>query len=464
MTDAADTPVQQPVLHVILPHRETLRILLGAEGAAWGLPSITPSKTEDVFDLFHSGMNAARVLGCATETLYSPYFAWENDQHGFRFVFVVANLDATFQAPDGARWVAPDELRTLTLADDYLRPVIEQYFEERVTGIYPVERPPWAFPGWTQRANAWITAQVEAQGWTLTSEIERVRQWCITCVLKAPTSAGDLYFKAVPPTFAREVGVTRFLAEQCPDHIPAVVAANETERWLLLRDFGKTYLGESKNVADWEQALHDFAALQVTMREQVDVLLQRGTLDYRLEVLPEKLDVLLADETMLKPDHHITAAEIERMRHFMPRIRALLEELAGYHLPATLVHGDFHVWNTAVQDGRIVFFDWTDAAVGHPFYDVGMYFEALRQSEVFADQPETVARLGEVYLQGLTALAPIETLRKALPLGEMAGMVHQAVNYRHLLRSIEPAERWSLQSVGFQVKQLLTWLETEEKS
>lgn len=446
-------------LHAILPHANALRILLLAEGAAWTLPRLTAAASDDVFDLFKSGMDAAQVLACATETLYSPYCEWANDEHGFRFVFVTDNLDPAFQAPEGARWIDRDELAALTLADEPLRPVIERYFEERTTEIYLVERPPWAFPGWSKRAKMWVEAQVEAQGWTLTGEIEQVRKWCITCVLKAPTSGGDLYFKAVPPTFAREVAVTRLLAELHPENVPSLVAGDETERWLLLRDFGKAYLGESKNAADWERAVRDFAALQMSMSGQVEALFERGALDYRMETLPEKFDVLLADDAMLKPDRHITAEEIERAHCLLPRIKALIAELDSYALPATIVHGDFHVWNTVVQDGRIVFFDWTDAAVGHPFFDMALFFEALHQAEAFAEQPEAVARLREVYLQAWSAFAPMDVLRKALPLGEMVGMVHQAVNYRHLLLSIEPAERWTLQSVGQLVKQVLTRVE-----
>lgn len=453
-------------MHVILPHTEALRILLLPQGEGWILPRfiVITSEIEDVYDLFHSGMKAKRVLECSTETLYTPYFEWENDTHGFRFTFVVHNLDAAYEAPEGARWADSDDIGALTLADEYLRPTLTRYFEERTTELYPLERPPWAFPGWTQRANAWIEAQVGAQGWTLTGDIELVRKWCITCVLKVPTNVGDLYFKAVPPTFAREVAVTCFLAERHPANIPALVATNEEERWLLMRDFGKAYLGESKKAGDWERAVRDFAALQISMSGQVDALFARGAMDYRLETLPEKLTLLFADETMFKPDHAITAEEIERVKGLYPRICALIDELNACALPVTIVHGDFHVWNTAVQDGRIIFFDWTDAAVGHPFWDIALYFEAARQSDVFADQREIPAYLLEVYLQAWSGFAPMDVLQKALALGEFVALVHQAVNYRHLLRSIEPVERWTLQSVGQLVKKMLLWLEEVERS
>lgn len=450
-------------LHAILPHASEPHILVMPNETGWTLPRFQPQEiADDDFDLYEHGMHSGALMGCKTATLYCPYFERKSEDYR-RFVFVLENRDSAFQPPEGARWVNADEFDGLGLAHAYVRPWVEAYFYERASGIYPRERPPWAFPGWLDRAHAWITSQVTANGWTLTGEIELVRKWCITCVLKAPTDAGDLFFKAVPPTFFREVSVTRFLAELFPENIPTIVAANEAERWMLLRDFGQAVLGESNNAADWERALRDFAALQVTMTQHIDALLERGAQDFGMGVLAEKLDVLLADDTVLTPDAYITAEEIEQARRLAPRIRALIAELDSYGLPPTIVHSDFHLWNTAVQDGRIIFFDWTDTSVGHPFFDMSLFFAAMRRSEVFADQPEMIDRLCETYLQALTPLAPLETLRKALPLGEIAGSLHQAVNYHHLVRSIEPADHWSINYAGTYIKKLLTQMEGLEE-
>src|SRR5947208_11116813 len=99
--------------------------------------------------------------------------------------------------------------------------------------------------------------------------------------MKAPTSTGDLYFKAVPPTFARQTATTRLLSRHFPTHIPTLVASEDANHWLLLRDFGGTLLGDSRNVADWERALHDFAALQVTMSGEIEALFACDAMDYR---------------------------------------------------------------------------------------------------------------------------------------------------------------------------------------
>jgi Phosphotransferase enzyme family len=448
-----------PCLYAILPHPSEARILALSDASGWTLPRLTPGEaiTED-FKLFEFGMNTQVVLGCAVTALHSPYFSEATDEHGFRFVFALENRDPSFQPPAGARWIGRDELDQLDLAVIDLCPVIDTYLRERISSDYPPERAPWALAGWQDAATAWITEQVAAHGWQLTGEIEQVRKWCITCVLKAPTSIGNLYFKAVPPTFACETAITRLLSRHFPTHIPTIVASQDASHWLLLRDFGGTLLGDSKNVADWERALRDFAALQVTMSGQIEALFQCDAMDYRLEVLPEKLDVLLADEEILKPNQ-ITAEEIERVRSLVPRINAMIEEMKGYNLPATIVHSDFHPWNTAVNEDRIIFFDWTDAAVGHPFYDLAPLPLNMIRRRIFPDQPEMIAHLREAYLEGWTSFAPLETLRRALLLGEALGVLQKAINYRHLLRCLEPNERWSVDYTGAAVKDLLTKVE-----
>jgi hypothetical protein len=373
-------------------------------------------------------------------------------------VIAAENRDSAYHPQDGARWLASHELDVITLTEDYLRPVIAAWLQERETGVVPPERPPWAFDGWLDRAHDWITSQVAAQGWTLTGEIELGRKWCITCMFKVPTDAGTLYFKAVPDTFSREIEITRYLGALYPDSIPSVVAAEPDEHWLLMRDFGAEILGDSKAVDLWMQAMCDYGAIQAGTAAHVDALLARGASDFRLEALPDRLDAMLADDEILQPDRHISAEEIGRLREFAPRIKAILAELQAYAIPATIVHSDFHPWNMAARPWQTIVFDWTDAGVGHPLCDTAHVFDLVVE-EIFPDQPQVGEQLRDAYLSGLSALAPLDVLRRIAPLGEIAGFVQQAVNYHHLLRHVEPAERWSLSFMTFLLKKLLTRLE-----
>ena len=54
----------------------------------------------------------------------------------------------------------------------------------------------------------------------------------------------------------------------------------------------------------------------------------------------------------------------------VPRFIEMGRELAALPIPQTLVHGDLHLSNVSRQAGQYVLFDWTDACVSHPFFDM----------------------------------------------------------------------------------------------
>ena len=50
-----------------------------------------------------------------------------------------------------------------------------------------------------------------------------------------------------------------------------------------------------------------------------------------------------------------------------PRFAELCERLAGYGVPETLHHDDFHDANIFVCGDRYTFADWGESCVAHPF-------------------------------------------------------------------------------------------------
>ncbi len=50
----------------------------------------------------------------------------------------------------------------------------------------------------------------------------------------------------------------------------------------------------------------------------------------------------------------------------------MCEELAGYGLPETIQHDDFHDGQVFVRDGRYLLLDWGDACVSHPFFTLAV--------------------------------------------------------------------------------------------
>ena len=115
-------------------------------------------------------------------------------------------------------------------------------------------------------------------------------------------------------------------------------------------------------------------------------------------------------------------------------MREAINELADIGVPETLLHGDLHPRNLAVRDGQVLAFDWTDAAVAHPFLDLVTFIE--KRSEISLDP-----RLTDAYLAEWEEFASPADLRRALVLAEQLGSLYQLMSYLHLLEHLSGPSR-----------------------
>ena len=231
---------------------------------------------------------------------------------------------------------------------------------------------PWLQPGWRAQADAGIHAELDRLGLGTSAAIEQphVRPW--STVLRVPATSGVLYCKASAPALAHEPALTQALARWRPDCMPPVLATDLDRGWMLLPDMGVTLRGRlrsDRDIGHWRRVLPRYAEVQRALAGRLDQLLALGVLDRRLAVLPAQYARLLEDTHALRIDQpqRLTSEEYRRLRGLTPRFAALCERLAGYRIPETLHHDDFHDGNILVRDGRYTFFDWGESCVEHPF-------------------------------------------------------------------------------------------------
>src|SRR5262245_10787539 len=92
----------------------------------------------------------------------------------------------------------------------------------------------WEDSAFLGEARAWIESHVEVSG-----EIEQphIRPW--STVLRVPTAAGAVWFKAALPGLDHDAGVTAVLARLRPDVVLAPLALDLERGWMLLPDGGE---------------------------------------------------------------------------------------------------------------------------------------------------------------------------------------------------------------------------------
>ena len=120
-------------------------------------------------------------------------------------------------------------------------------------------------------------------------------------------------------------------------------------------------------------------------------------------------------------------------------MHAVFDELAELGLPETLVHGDLHPGNVAHDGDALVLYDWSDAAVAHPFLDAAHLVRSIPEEERDAAR----AAYAEVWR---TAYPDVDVAR-GLELAAQVNTIYQMVTFEHICRAVEDASYWELSGV-----------------
>ena len=108
---------------------------------------------------------------------------------------------------------------------------------------------PWSFTGWFDEVSSWILDQLRRLNINALSTVKQVKSFYTAGTLRVETDIGDIYFKALPHVFVRELETTQMIAERMPDRVPVILAADAERRWMLQQDIGGVPL---KQVSDIE--------------------------------------------------------------------------------------------------------------------------------------------------------------------------------------------------------------------
>jgi hypothetical protein len=298
---------------------------------------------------------------------------------------------------------------------------------------------PWARPDWRARAQAWIESQVA--GTVGEAEEVKIRPW--SAVLRQPTGAGDVYFKANLPALANEPGLTRLLHRISPDHVLDVLADEPGEGWMLQADGGPTMrdrLDGTDDLERWERMLAIYADVQVRAAAHAGELLAESAPDRRLPELRGLFEELVVRKQ-------------EAMLPLAGRVAELAGELDAYGLPATIDHSDLHAGNVLAPGDRYVVFDWHEGAVTHPFFSMMVATRWLEHNHGVEPGGADDRRLRDAYLEPWTAYGSRVQLRAALDLALRLGPLTRALGWDRVLGSM-PAE-----AAGAWAKHLSGWIE-----
>jgi Phosphotransferase enzyme family len=367
----------------------------------------------------------SRLVGAPVTLFRANAGAWNAD---FGVTAMIVEIGPLTREPRGFRWVLVSESDAQTVEPAWARDSMRSWTRERVAGWSDL-RPQWSRPGWLAEAAQWMRTHMTAAGY-VDPEAPRIHQlWGISVVLSAASPTGRAFLKCSGDRFRHEGRVTQALADRSPGYLPDVLAIEPDRGWMLMGDLDAPLLGDQPESA-WALGLDALAALQQMWLGRSDELLAAGAEPRPLSQLAEWV--------------RGTALDAGLMGRFAPEVHdawlAAAPAMADACLTLdrigpgpSLVHGDFHPWNVAAGHAGTRIFDWTDAAVGHPFLDLVTYI--MRTGD-----PARRGQLLQRYLGLWSRHLSSHDLQAAGQLALVVGALYQAYNYWELIPTVMPED------------------------
>lgn len=303
----------------------------------------------------------------------------------------------------------------------------------------------WAQPVWQAEAQAWIRAELNRLGIEITGEIEQFHVYPWSTVMRVPAGRAPVYFKAVASVLAYEPRLTQMLSQRMPEHVPQVLAIDTSRAWMLTADMGSTlriYLKETRDLSPLREALPHFARLQIEMIPHAADLAAMGAPVHTLSRIVQAFGEISQDTNLLSSSEYALSAEQQaRLRGMTPRVQALADTVEAAGLPLSLHHDDFHDANIFFKDGRVIFSDWGDCVVTHPFFSPLILMRSVSDTlETTEDAPEILA-LRDVFLEPWAAHTGQDDLVALFEHTWRLGMLNRVLSWYEYIRTLDEPYR-----------------------
>lgn len=283
----------------------------------------------------------------------------------------------------------------------------------------------WFLESLSSTAENWIRTAANQVGLSIIGKMEEEKMSDFCVILAIPTNEGNLYFKATGPAAKHEATLSKYLDTQYPGKSVRIIAADDTKGWLLMKDIEGESLRSLKDKQLWQRAIREYAEVQISELKHVDKLLSIGVPDRRMPVLKKEI----VDHLAAMCETGLSKGETKQVMELLPELLAMCDEIDAI-LPPSIEHGDLHTNNIRLVGDSLVFFDWGDTSVSHPFFSTRIFWHAL--DDLIDSESEWLGIVDEFrpyYLEPWTKFAPMEKLERALRISDELACVQRALSW-----------------------------------
>jgi hypothetical protein len=149
----------------------------------------------------------------------------------------------------------------------------------------------------------WALSALKNAGYLIQNTIpEKIQDTPWSLVLRFTTAQGFIYLKKVPKALALESDLINILHEQFHAPVPLIIADNPKQHCFLMRDVGiqlHDFFKEGFQAELFIKAMQNYSAMQIKTADKLELFLDRGVPDWRLEQLPKLYQALITKENFL---------------------------------------------------------------------------------------------------------------------------------------------------------------------
>jgi len=289
--------------------------------------------------------------------------------------------------------------------------------------------------------------------YTLKSTVpEDVQNTPWSYVVRFATSTGYIYFKHTPNLLALEAGITQILHDQFHAAVPEIIAHNAALNCFLMKDAGRPLreiLKKQFNAALLCKAIDQFTSIQLVVADHVDIFLDMGVPDWRLDKLPDLYKQLLAQKEILIADG-LLESEISECKALLPMVSILCEKLSDYYIKPTIVQCDFHDNNILVDDKsqQITFIDLGEIVISHPFFSLVGCLRQAKLHHSLKEGDDAYRQLLDTCLKNYMTAESEKNISDVFALASLLWFIYESLAQYRLRLACDKAKFLSFQRHG----------------
>ena len=285
----------------------------------------------------------------------------------------------------------------------------------------------------------WSCECLTALGYTLKSnQPETVLSTPWSYVIRFDTTDGYIYLKCTPEQLALEPTIIQILSEQFNASVATVIAHNAELNCFLMKDAGRPLREMLKQQFDEAllcKAIEQFTSLQLTVADHIDVLLDIGVPDWRLDKLPGLYGALISQKDLLVGDG-LSEDKISKLEALRSTVSTLCETLSNYAIKPTMVQPDFNDNNTLIDktSQAITIIDLGEISISHPFFSLLTCLQQVKKHHGLTEKDAAYLRIKDACLRNYQCFFKTEEqLSDAFSVAQLLWIVYGILSHYRLM-------------------------------